>query len=114
MSIRQVMSHVLEKAQYELGNYKRENKEMTTHDRDKIIAAAKEADSGFTGDESFNLGTSLVGLEAVEYFYAIAFEHGRQAEREECAKVCEHIDSLASSNPPMLCAKAIRARGYSK
>ncbi len=61
---------------------------MTTHDRDKIIAAAKEADSGFTGDESFNLGTSLVGLEAIECFYAIAFEAGRQAEREECAKVC--------------------------
>ena len=39
---------------------------MTTHDRDKIIAAAKEADSGFTGDESFNLGTSLVGLEAID------------------------------------------------
>ena len=29
-------------------------------------------------------------------------------ERERCALVCEGIDSLASSNPPMLCAKAIR------
>ena len=55
---------------------------MTTHDKEKIIAAAKEADSGFTGDDDFNLGTYIVGLEAIERFYAIAFESGRQAERE--------------------------------
>lgn len=27
---------------------------------------------------------------------------------EEAAKRCEQVDSMASSNPPMLCAKAIR------
>ena len=30
---------------------------------------------------------------------------------ERCAAVCENIDSLASSNPPMLCAAAIRKLG---
>ena len=30
---------------------------------------------------------------------------------ERCAVVCENIDSLASSNPPMLCAAAIRKLG---
>ena len=47
---------------------------MTTHDRDKIIAIAKEvkANNDMFGDFSVAL-------------YAIAFEAGRQAEREECA-----------------------------
>ena len=93
---------------------------MTTHDRDKVIAAAKEADSGFTGDESFNLGTSLVGLEAVERFYAIAHEDGRKVEREDCAKLCESTyPEYGGANPycfetPSECAEAIRARGDSK
>lgn len=88
---------------------------MTTdHDKDKIIAAAKEADSGFTGDESFNLGTSLVGLEAIERFYAKVFEDGRQAEREECAKIAETPYSGEQDDITMEAkdrvAKAIRAR----
>ena len=83
---------------------------MTTHDRDKIIAAAKIADEDFTGDTSFNLGDSIVGINAIERFYAIAFDTGRksvdtpvalaeayhcgekagrQAEREECIGIVE-------------------------
>ena len=38
-----------------------------------------------------------------------ALSEVRKAEREKCAKVCESVDSLASSNPPVLCAKLIRA-----
>ena len=39
---------------------------MTTHDRDKVIAAAKEA--GFAGMES----VAISSTEALERFYAIA------------------------------------------
>ena len=88
---------------------------MTTHDRDKIIALREEADK-FATNELPCEGEYHPDFHTVsdERFYAIAFEAGRQAEREECANVCESIDSLASSNPPMLCAKAIRARGDMK
>ena len=76
---------------------------MTTHDRDKVIAAAKEA-----GFKPGFLGHIYVGssTEAVERFYAIAFEAGRQAELEECAKECDFF------NDPMTrrAAAAIRAR----
>ena len=113
---------------------------MTTHDRDNIIAAAKAADEDFTGDTSFNLGDSIVGINAIERFYAIAFEAGRNsvdtpvalaeayrcgeeagrvAEREDCAKVCDtdwngDADTYAYSEAANECADAIRARGTSK
>ena len=88
---------------------------MTTHDRGKIIAIAEEvkANNDRFGDFSVAL-------------YAIAFEDGRQAEREDCAKVCEEhavygkaIPSCGkvtqrSSNIIFKVAKAIRARGDSK
>lgn len=51
---------------------------------------------------------------------AKAFEAGRQAEREDCAKVCESTyPEYGGANPycfetPSECAEAIRARGYSK
>ena len=51
---------------------------MTTHDRDKVIAAAKEA-----GCSASYLGSFYSSTEAIERFYAIAFESGRQAEREK-------------------------------
>jgi len=75
---------------------------MTT--REHIIAAARKADPGFG---SHTLGGSVVGFDAVERFYAIAFEAGRVAEREECAK-------LATINRADLTAEAIRARGDMK
>ena len=78
---------------------------MTTHNRDKVIAIAEEvkANNDMFGDFSVAL-------------YAIAFEAGRQDEREECAKVCESgsildYDSVATAEN---CAEAIRARGDTK
>ena len=49
---------------------------MTTHERDKIIAAAKEAGFGAYAYEAMSM---------FERFYAIAYEDGRQAEREDCS-----------------------------
>ena len=79
--------------QYQLAKKDRERLERMRHiGWHKIIAAAKEADSGFIGDESFSLGTSLVGLEAIERFYAIAHEDGRQADKADAERyrwLCE-------------------------
>ena len=69
---------------------------MTTHDRDKVIAAAREARINKTWN-------SPEWYIVFERFYAIAFEAGRVAEREECAK-------LATINRADLTAEAIRAR----
>ena len=88
---------------------------MTTHDRDKVIAAAKEA--GFAEWENTD---SPEFLALIAEFYAIAFEAGRQAEREDCAKVCESTyPEYGGANPycfetPSECAEAIRARGDMK
>ena len=64
--------------------------EMTT--REQIIAAAMEND--------------------LVQFYAIAFEAGRVAEREECAKVCDNLSSKWPVDDNMFdhCAESIRAR----
>ena len=72
--------------------------------REQIIAAARKADHGFG---SHTLGGSVVGFDAVERFYAIAFEAGRVAERGECER-------LATINRADLTAEAIRARGDTK
>ena len=47
---------------------------------------------------------------------AKAFEDGRQAEREECAKICDKYTEFSGSpsNFAENCAKAIRARGDTK
>lgn len=92
---------------------------MTTHDRDKVIAAAIGC---IEGPYDRSRAITITGNE-IERLYAIAFEAGRQAEREECAKVCEALGSdykgrfgeddslfLASSE----CADTIRARGDTK
>lgn len=56
---------------------------MTTYDH-KAIAAAKECfDCYEDGRGRFEYSADEYGLER---FYAIAFETGRVAEREECAK----------------------------
>ena len=75
---------------------------MTTHDKDKIIAAAKEA--GFTYYCDFP-GIYKMKFDAL---YAIAFEDGRQAEREECAILVEDSDS--DGPDPRDLADSIRAR----
>ena len=72
---------------------------MTTHDRDKIIKAAKDA-----GCNAGYLGGFYSSTEALERLYAIAFEAGRAAEREECAKVLEKNGWLLQA------ADAIRTR----
>jgi len=79
---------------------------MTT--REQIISAARESDPGFG---SHTLGGSVVGFDAVERFYTIAFEAGRVAEREECAKAC---DEIAEADNGYWCAMTIRVRGESK
>ena len=67
--------------------------EMTT-DREQIIAAAKEAGIKLTpfvvDDEEYDFcEVEMDDDENLERFYAIAFEAGRQAEREDCAKAVE-------------------------
>ena len=99
---------------------------MTTHDRDKVIAAAKEARIDFDGINN-SLPLYVATAEEMERFYSIAFEAGSVAEREECAKVCENnywseeIDwwlsatkKDVSAKAARKCAEAIRARGDTK
>lgn len=94
---------------------------MTTHDRDKVIALREEADKFATNELSCE-GEYHPDFHTVsdERFYAIAFEAGRQAEREECAKLCESTyPEYGGANPycfetPSECAEAIRARGDTK
>ncbi len=58
---------------------------MTT--REQIMAAAKHADSGFSGgpDDDGTMGEAIIGMAAIERFFAIAAEAGRRLEREEVA-----------------------------
>ena len=81
---------------------------MTTHNKDKIIAAAKECGIGWA--------EGLGGMpEFLEAFYAITFEDGRHAEREECAKVCmQQCSVIEEPHEFERCAEAIRARGDTK
>ena len=77
---------------------------------DEILQAAKEA--GFSPNRSYTnipiTGYSQPDLsDQIKAFAAII----EKRTIERCAVVCENIDSLASSNPPMLCAAAIRKLG---
>ena len=102
---------------------------MTTHDRDKIIAAANEV--GFYEGTDFD-GSKFNSMPEACWakFYAIAFEDGRtdslfalteayrcgeeagrQAEREDCAKVCmQQCSVIEEPHEFERCAEAIRAR----
>ena len=57
---------------------------MITHDRDKVIAAAKKVDPSINEETVDFLDDD--GMQKLEAFYTIAFEAGRIAEREACAK----------------------------
>ena len=59
---------------------------MITHDRDKVISAAKEAGFIYYGEFPQDYKCKIESL------YTIAFEAGRVAEREECAKIIEKQD----------------------
>ena len=56
---------------------------MTIHDRDKIIAAAKEAGTYIDDDIDGNPTIEVIPESCWEKFYITTFEAGRQAEREE-------------------------------
>ena len=82
---------------------------MTT--REQIIAAAEEA--GIHRRRTPEGTTEVFCWEDdVVRLYAIAFEAGRVAEREECAKVCESLPSLWPTERVIAdeCSSAIRAR----
>ena len=59
--------------------------------REQIMAAAKQADSGFAGgpDDDGTMADSIVGIDAVERFYTIAFEAGRD-------ELCQQLTTLKS------------------
>jgi len=82
---------------------------MTT--REQIIAASKESRLEILHIKDANRKEWRVidlALPELERFYAIAFEAGRNAEREECAKLVEDSDS--DGPDPRELAEAIRAR----
>ena len=85
---------------------------MTIHDRDKIIAAAIGC---IEGPYDRSRAITITGNE-IERLYAIAFESGRQAEREACAAACmPHDDDDAMDRQAKAeCGRAIRARGDMK
>lgn len=63
---------------------------MTTHDRDKIIAATIGCIEG-PYDRSRAI---TITCNEIERLYAIAFEAGRQAEREECVGIYKNLLNL--------------------
>ena len=92
---------------------------MTTHDKDKIIAAAKEACCELRETQDglvAYLGHTRIS-DVIERLYAIAFDDGRQAEREEIVKDLlppiatpqTKAHYIANEIADALC-KAIRAR----
>ena len=73
---------------------------------DEILQAAKESELYLDGVNQ-SLPLYVMKTEDLQRFAAII----EKRTIERCALVCENIDSLASSNPPMLCAAAIRKLG---
>lgn len=82
--------------------------------RDDIIRMAREADMDVDHAESNAWGAIITAEPAdLERFAALV----SAAEREACAKLCEHLaDAVSNENhiaieQRQFCAKAIRARG---
>ena len=65
-----------------------------TADRDKIIAAARLADSGFDGatEADGTMSDSIVGIESVTRFYAIAFAAGAASRDAEVVSLTNQRD----------------------
>ena len=69
---------------------------MTTHDRDKVIAAAKEAGIDLDGINQ-SLPLYVATQEEMNRFYAIAHEDGRQGDKADAERyrwLCEIGQSL--------------------
>ena len=77
-----------------------------TINRGQIIVAAQEAGIVF---DKWGWAVGYIPIEKLDAFYAIALEHGRSLEREECAKVCDRYKNKSDIQPED-CAFAIRAR----
>ena len=77
--------------------------------RDDIIRMAREA--GGRQAKSHELyDYLLMSTDALERFFLLAAAAGAEAEREECAKVCDEAHELMNSSFQGAAA-AIRARG---
>lgn len=70
---------------------------MTT--REQIIAAAKQADPGFAGgpDADGTMADSIVGIDAVERFYTIAFGDGAASRDVEIAALRQQLATFHSA-----------------
>ena len=70
---------------------------MTT--REQIFAAAKQADPGFAGgrDADGTMADSIVGIDAVERFYTIAFGDGAASRDAEIAELREQLAAFHSA-----------------
>lgn len=84
---------------------------MTTHSKDKIIAAAKEA-----GCNAGYLGSFYSSTEALVRFYAIAFEAGRVDGFSASFEACQAVGPKEYPNKLITdgYVDAIRARGDMK
>ncbi len=67
---------------------------MTT--REQIMAAAKQADSGFSGgpDDDGTMGEAIVGMTAIEKFFDIAFGDGAASRDVEIDGLRQQLSSL--------------------
>ena len=67
---------------------------MTT--REQIIAAAIQADSGFSGGPDYDgtMGESIIGMTAIERFFDIAFGDGAASRDAEIVELRKQVTRL--------------------
>jgi hypothetical protein len=82
---------------------------------DEIIRIAKAVRLGEVDDDGDIWCSDGFYTEEIDSFAQLAYDAGRKAEREACAKVCEALDDgkYAGGDQPygLHYARAIRARG---
>jgi hypothetical protein len=74
----------------------------------QIKELAKQA--GINSPDGFKLTVNHMATFRLEKFAELVAAH----EREECAKICDHMDSISdyyTLRVELICAQAIRARG---
>ena len=81
-----------------------------------IIAMAEEAGLAFSFDGYPDIWATYtnIGRKEIECFAALVEAAARADEREECAKVCDEMNSMSDYyglRIELICAQAIRARG---